>query len=739
MAEALRQVLLEKTIRIYPDELVVGNFSSKRVGGSIYPELHGVVVMQDLLKFSKRKTNPLEISGKEILKLLKIVPFWLFRFLGLKAHHSKLDTLRFVTDQLNARYYFINESGGIAHLAPDYAKLVRSGTQGIVSEVEDLQRGVDENSDSWHFYQAVKIIAGGLAEFGERYAALSQQMALEETDPQRRRELLQITEICRNVPRKGATTFYEALQSVFFAQIVINLESLDNANCPGRMDHYLFPYYANDIKRGILTRQETKELVAAFSIKMSEIVPVFSEIITCFHGGMFSGQVVTVGGTDREGNDSSNELSLIFLEVMDELRMRQPNYHARVHGDAPETYLDKIFDILSRGSNSPALYNDDVIVPTMVRNGYAVEDARDYTAVGCVEPVCQGKSFASTDAALFNVPIMLELALNEGRRFGSHLRPGKKTLPASRMKSMEDVQTAFETQLRYGLDRLIGDLQAVERANAVYHPTPFTSMLLDGCLQKGVCSTAGGATYNFSGIQAVGAADAGDSLYAIEQAVFVEKRLSLPKLVRLLKDDLRDQKWRAYLCRLEKFGNDNEEVDAYTMYVINFFQECLKGRINTRGGAYTAGLYSVTAHQYFGQVTDALPSGRRRGESFASGIAPSNGQDRKGPTAMLNSVNRMDATRFANGINLNVKFSADTVRGETGRTALQNLFTTYFTRGGMQVQLNVIDPSVLREARDNPRAYPHLLVRVSGYSAYFNDLTLKMKDEIIQRTSVHLQ
>jgi pyruvate formate-lyase/glycerol dehydratase family glycyl radical enzyme len=739
MAEALRQVLLEKTIRIHPDELVVGNFSSKRVGGSIYPELHGVVVMQDLLKFSKRKTNPLEISGSEIMKLLKIVPFWLFRFLGLKAHHSKLDTLRFVADQLNARYYFINESGGIAHLAPDYAKLVRSGTEGIVSEVEGLQQGVAENSDSWHFYEGVKIIAEGLAEFGERYAALSQRMAREEPDPTRRSELLRIAEICQNVPRNAATTFHEALQSVFFAQIAINLESLDNANCPGRMDNYLYPYYANDIRRGVLTRKEAKELVAAFSIKMSEIVPVFSEIITCFHGGMFSGQVVTVGGTDQDGNDSSNELSLIFLEVMDELRMRQPNYHARVHGNAPETYLNKIFDILSRGSNSPALYNDDVIVPTMVRNGYAPEDARDYTGVGCVEPVCQGKSFASTDAALFNVPIMLELALNEGRRFGSLLRSGKKTMSLSMMKSMEDVKEAFETQLRFGIDRLISDLKAVEQANAAYHPTPFTSMLLDGCLQKGICSTAGGATYNFSGIQAVGPVDTGDALYAIEQAVFEEKRLSLPGLVRLLKDNLTDEKWRVYLCGLAKFGNDNEEVDAYTMYVINTFQDCLKGRTNTRGGAYTTGLYSVTAHQYFGQVTGALPSGRRRGETFSSGISPSNGQDRKGPTAMLNSVNRMDATKFANGINLNVKFSADTIRGETGRKALRNLFKTYFRRGGMQVQLNVIDPSILRKARDNPDAYPHLLVRVSGYSAYFNDLTPKMKDEIIQRTSVPLQ
>ncbi len=736
MAEVLRDVLLEKTARIYPDELVVGNFSSKRVGGSIFPELHGVVVMQDIFKFSKRKSNPLQISNQEIWQLIKIVPFWVFRFLGFKAHKSKRETFRFIGDQLKARYYLINESGGVAHVAPDYEKLMRLGTDGIVSEVDQLQEKVPRNSDEWNFYESVKIIAEGLAQFGERYAALALHMAERESDPGHKQELLDIAKICQNVPRKGAATFHEALQSMFFAQIAINLESLDNGISPGRMDAYLYPYYENDINKGILTREKAKELVSAFSIKMSEIIPVFSKPITNFHGGMFNGQVVTVGGTDRNGEDSTNELSYIFLEVMDELRMRQPNYHARVHKDASRAYLEKIYEILSEGSCSPALYNDDVIVDTLVKNGYKMEDARDYTAVGCVEPVCQGKSFSSTDAAIFNVPIMLELALNEGKRFGASRRAGKKTMPVTKMTSMDDVKSAFEIQLRYGIEKLLKDLKAIERANATYHPTPFTSMLLDGCLEKGICSTSGGATYNFSGIQCVGPADTGDSLYAIGQAVFSENKLTLPELVTQLKENLRDEKWRAYLRGLEKFGNDNETVDSYTTYVINTFSGVLDGRENTRGGKYTTGLYSVTAHQYFGDVTGALPNGRRKGESLASGIAPSNGQDRNGPTAMINSVNRIDFSRFANGINLNVKFASETIKGETGRLALQNLFKTYFRRGGMQAQLNVLDPSILLEARDNPDAYPNLLVRVSGYSAYFNDLTPKMKDEIISRTCI---
>jgi formate C-acetyltransferase len=234
----------------------------------------------------------------------------------------------------------------------------------------------------------------------------------------------------------------------------------------------------------------------------------------------------------------------------------------------------------------------------------------------------------------------------------------------------------------------------------------------------------------------VGPADTGDALYAISQAVFVEKRLTLTELVDLLKIDLPDKKHLAYLRSLEKFGNDNDEVDGYTAYVLDTFSKNLEGRKNTRGGKYTTGVYSVTAHQYFGKITGSLPNGRKKGESFASGIAPSNGQDRNGPTAMLNSVNRLDHSKFANGINLNIKVDANTISGEKGRRALRDLFSTYFKRGGMQVQLNVLDPSILLAARDNPAAYPGLLVRVSGYSAYFNDLAPDMKDEIIQRTCI---
>ena len=736
IAEALSRVLAEKSATVYDDEIIVGNYSSHRVGGNIFPELHGAAVLLDLFRIPFRKTSPLRLSSSDALKLSAILPFWSTRFLAARAFPSRIESLKFTADQLSARFYLINETGGISHFLPDYEKLINKGAEGIAEEAAERQRQAEYGSGQWAFYEGVIIAMTGLSRFGERYAELCGKMAERAKDPERARELMEIAETCRRVPKKPARTLREAVQSLFFAQVAINLESLDNSVCPGRMDQYLFPFYKADLDAGRLDRERAKEILSAFSIKMSEIVPVFSGAITRYHGGMFNGQVVCVGGTDEKGLDSSNELSFIFLEIMDELRMRQPNYLARMHKNSPDEYREKVYSVLSAGANSPAVYNDEVIVPNLVRGGLSLADARNYSPVGCVEPVCQAKSFSSTDAALVNAPFALELALNQGRRFGSHLRTGVPTAPVSEMRTFDEVRDAFLAQLGHIVEKLILDLQAIERANARFHPTPLSSGLIDGCLDKGICSTAGGAVYNFSGIQCVGPAEIGDSLAAIEQAVFIEKRFSLSGLVEHLKSNLEDEAVRRYLLSLPKFGNDLEKADLHTAWVVSSFHDQLLGRKNTRGGPYTMGLYSVTVHAHFGSVTGALPSGRRRGEPFASGIAPGNGRDRKGPTALVNSVNRLDFTKAQNGVNFNLKFDGNTVRGKKGAKLLDSLIGAYFTGGGMQAQVNVISPEVLLEARNNPERHPGLLVRVSGYSAYFNDLTPGLKDDVIRRTSL---
>jgi len=304
---------------------------------------------------------------------------------------------------------------------------------------------------------------------------------------------------------------------------------------------------------------------------------------------------------------------------------------------------------------------------------------------------------------------------------------------------MTDLKAGFEKQMKHMMRKLIKDLQAVEVANRRYHPTPLTSMLLGGCLDSGICSTAGGALYNFSGIQCVAPVDTGDALHAIEQTVFLDRRMTLPQLVAILKRNINDPDAYRYLRGLEKFGNDNVQADQWSVYVVETFIKTLRsfGK-NSRGGAYTAGLYSVTAHEFFGRITGALPNGHKKGEPFTSGISPENGMDRMGPTALLNSMNRFDFTKAGNGINFNLKFTPHTLRGKTGPAALNSLLKTYFRRGGMQAQVNVLDPDVLLEARNQPEKHPNLLVRVSGYSAYFNDLSPAMKDEIIQRTCLSM-
>lgn len=735
IAEALRSVLREKSVKVYDDELIVGNFSSKRVAGSIYPELHGFAMTERLASFPTRAVNPLEITPHEITALKRVRRSWLRRSIPYLAYGMPWRKARLVLDQHAARYYAINELAGIAHIVPDYATLLEIGTEGLISRARSASAGFVRGTREAAFLDAVVVAAEGLEEFAERYSVEANRLADVEHDPVRRKELLQIAERCHRVPRRPARTLAEALQAMTFAQIAITLESLDNGVSPGRMDQLLWKYYEHDIKTGHLDHEGAFELVAAFCIKLCEVIPVFSESTTKLHGGLMSGQAVTLGGVDSQGDDATNELSYLFLEVADALRMRQPNFHARLHASSPEAFTRRIAAMLCDGSNTPALYNDEVIVEALRRRGYEEGDALNFAVCGCVEPVTPGRTFGSTDAALFNLPILLELALNEGRRFSGRIRVGAKTPPIAAMHSIEDVMAAFEAQLRHMVSRMVRDLHAAERANERFHPTPMTSMLLDDCIESGTCSTSGGARYNSSGIQCVGPSDIGDSLFAIDAAVYRDRRLTLPRLVALLKADLDERDVAAYLKGLKKFGNDDPETDRYTAYVLERFADELARHRNLRGGPYVAGVYSMTTHAHFGSETGALPSGRHASDCFASGISPANGRDCKGPTAMFNSVNRIDARSLSNGVNLNARFDLQTLRGDEGPAILESLVRSYFRGGGMQVQTNVLDPAVLIEARDDPTSHPNLLVRISGYSAYFNDLTPAMKDEVIRRTS----
>ncbi len=736
-AEALAYVLKNKTCRIYPAEMIVGTTTSKRVAGPLYPELHGLPVMEDLMSFETRKVNPLQISNGEKMRLVKdVVPFWINKFLAYKSL-SKKELFKFVFDQLNPKFFLINETGGIGHLIPDYEMLINTGINGVLDHVKLSLAVLPAESEKRSFYLAIEAVCLGVLEMAANYASEARLMAAFEPNALRAVELLQIAQNLEHVPARPARTLHEALQSIWLLHTAITLEGLDNGISFGRMDQYLYPFYKRDIESGTLTREEAKELLGCLSIKSAEIIPVFSNKITSSHGGFLSGQAVTIGGTDKDGNDVTNELSYIFLELMDELRMRQPNYHARVHAGSPPQYLDRIMDNLIRGANSPSVYNDEVIVRSLKKCGFSDVDAMEYSTLGCVELNSPGKTFGSTDAALVNVPICLEMALNGGKLFGANSISGCRTKQPEEFLCIEDVQDAFKAQLNFEIDRLQELLAPIEIGNRDYHPTPLTSSFIQGCMDQAKDVTAGGAIYNFSGVQGVGITDTGDSLYAISELVFKRWKYSLTQVVNALKNNFAgEEKMRKEFLSLPKFGNDNQEADRFSKWVADTFYDAFEGRFNTRGGRFVAGFYSTTTHYSFGLQTGAMPNGRLKGMPFTSGISPTNGADKKGPTALFNSVSSIGFERAHNGVNVNAKFDTATLKGEHGKKVLEALLITYFKKGGMQLQVNVLDTNMLRDAKENPEKYPWLIVRVSGYSAYFNDLSPAMKDEIIQRSTL---
>lgn len=735
IAEALRYVLNNKTVEIYPQELVVGNFTSRRVGGIFYPEKGGLAAMYEVFKLPKRRVNPLKIGLMDQLKLYFSIPYWLNKNISYMAFDTIAESKRYAVEQYWSLEYQIYENGGIAHFAPGYEKIIRLGAEGIIQEVEQHEAQTSD-VEKLAFYRGVKIAMQALAEFGERYSQEASRAAKKEKDPVRKQELERIAQVCARVPRHGATNLYEAVQCLALTHIAIFQETQGETTCPGRLDQFLNPYYEQDLAKGLITREEAKELLGSFCVKICETIPIWPDTVGAMLGGMTSWEVITIGGQDRQGNDATNELSFIMLELADELRMRQPNFHVRLHDNTPKDFYDEVIRVNFGSGSAPAMYNDELIIESMTENGYSLEDARDYVAIGCVEPTAPGKTIGSTDAAMYNMPLALELALNEGCMFGSTHQYGAKTRPISAMTKMQDVVDAYDVQTKHQLGKLCSDLQAIERIQGEQFPVPLTSATVEGCLEQGLCSTKGGATYNFPGIQGSGISTVADSLYAIEQAVFTDGWLSLEALVKHLEDNISDEVVYTKLRGIDKFGNDVPAADAWMKWVGDHYSDCIRalGK-NTRGGQYQAGIYSNTSHTHFGSLVSAMPNGRRKGEAFASGFAPENGMDKRGTTALINSMNRMDFKKFANGINFNIKLDASSYDCEDGREALASMYKVYFKRHGMQVQANMLDPKVLIEARDDPDSHPNLLIRVSGYSAYFNDLSPEMQDEVISRSS----
>ncbi|MCP5099398.1 MAG: formate acetyltransferase [Chloroflexi bacterium] len=728
-AKSLAYHLQKRTIHIHDDEIIVGSHTEHRIGAICHVEFAGNVMLEDIFKFETRRTNPLHVdpASKRILTR-KVIPYWLTRNL-LSTAFPTLTGLKYMVEQLNASQFIINEAGGIAHFLPDFGELIRLGTDGLRQKIDLSLKDETKTHTSINALNANLIALEALEQFAKRYRNLAATLGRDD-----------LVDVLTKVPKKPANNLREALQLIWLFQLVIQIESLDQGISLGRIDQYLYPLYLKEKEEGIFDEDAFKNMFCALCVKMSEIIPLFSSRVTEYFGGLPTGQALTIGGIDEKGADATNNLSFMLLDVLDKFKTRQPNWHARISKVSNPDFVQDVMRIISRGGGSPALYNDDVIVSAMKKRGYQDDSVWNYGTVGCVEPALSGESFTSSDAALFNLPLVLEMILGEGSRLTKNFQLGIKKKRKNRkllkfIKDMDELMGEVAAEMKYQVGYMRYCLDRIEEANARYFPTPFSSLTVKGCIESGRDLSEGGALYNASGIQGVGLADLADSMAAIEEVVFGKKEVTLKELASACKNNFKNSETlRARLLKVAKFGNDDERTDGYARKLSKLFDSIISENRNTRGGQWMSGFYSMTCHRGMGKHTAALPSGRLKGESLADGIAPTDGSDVLGPTAMLNSITSLDHEVFGNGVNLNIKFDAGTIRGEKGAAILQSLIGGYFDQGGMQSQINVLDPAVLMMAQRNPEKHQNLLVRISGYCAYFVDLTPEMQNEIIQRT-----
>lgn len=718
-AKALADHLSRRSIQICDGEMIVGHHTEHRIGAICYAELAGVLMLEDIFRFEARKTNPLHVDPASKRKLLSsVLPYWLSRNLAAKAFPFPKG-MKYFREQFQADRFIITEAGGIAHFVPNFSDLIAQGTNGLRLRVKKVLESQNLTPDERNQLQANLISLDALESFSARYMRLAEREGRGD-----------IVEILQHIPRRPASNLREALQMIWLFQMVIQIESLDQGISLGRLDQYLYPLYLKEVSSGTFDPDAFRDLFCTFCLKLSEVIPLFSDRLTEMFAGLPIGQALTLGGVNQEGADASNALTFLLLDVIDQFKTRQPNWHARLSTKSDDAYVSRVFEVIGRGGGSPALYNDDVIMPSLGERFDAKDRLWDYATVGCVELAIAGVSYTSSDAALFNFAKILENVLAQTQE-----KPARGKNGAGNIRSMRDLLEALEDELRREIAALKDGLDAIERSNRSNHPVPFSSLTVEGCIEQACDLTAGGARINASGIQAVGLADLANSLAAIETLVFERREMSLFALAEACRQNFADDPdLKARLIGFDKFGGDKARVDFIARRMMALFDRVVSKNTNTRGGRWMPGVFSMTCHRSMGRKMGALPSGRLAGAPMADGIAPSDGSDCLGPTASLNSVAKLDPTHTPNGVNLNLKFDAETVRGRKGARLLESLIKGYFRQGGMQVQVNVLDHKVLLEAKTSPEKHRNLLVRISGYSAYFVDLTPDLQDEIIART-----
>ena len=737
-ALAFQFLMQRKSVFIGEGELIVGERGPGPKATPSFPELccHSMEDL-DVLDTREKISYTVNEEARRIQKD-RVIPFWRGR--------SMRDLLfREMTPEWKDAYEAGIFTEFMEQRAPGHTVLgtllYSKGLLGLKADVEHALEVLDFRNDPRAYekqqeLKAMVICADAVIAYALRHAALADSLAARQKNADRQAELKAIARICRHVPGNPPRNFWEALQSYWFVHlgVVTELNTWDSFN-PGRLDQNLFPFFSHDLNIGLLTKEQARELLQCFWIKFNNQPAPPKVGVTAAESGTYTDFAnINTGGLKPDGSDGVNDLTYLVLEVIDEMRLLQPSSNLQLSRKNPDRFLKRGLEIVRKGWGQPSIFNADMVVEELLRQGKSLEDARCGGISGCVETGAFGKE-AYILTGYFNLPKVLEITLNNGVDPRTGKKIGAETGDPRHFQTYDEVFAAFRQQLHHFIEIKIRGNNVIERLYADYMPAPFLSLFVEDCIAKGMDYNDGGPRYNTTYIMGVAPGTCTDSLAAIKFHVFDRQTLTMDDLLRALRDDfhnaegLRLRLWN----KTPKYGNDNDYADDILKSVFAAFYDEINGRPNTKGGFYRVNYLSTTCHVYFGSVTGATPDGRKAWESHSDGISPAQGADRLGPTAVLQSAAKMDHARTG-GTLLNQKFTPSLVQGPDGIDHLAHLVRAYFKLGGHHIQFNVVDAATLREAQQHPEQHGDLIVRVAGYSDYFCDLTKALQDEIIART-----
>jgi pyruvate formate-lyase/glycerol dehydratase family glycyl radical enzyme len=734
-----RNLCEKKTIYIGEGELIVGERGPRPKAVSSFPELtcHSV---EDLAILDSRPMASYRVAGEDLAAYREsVIPYWRGRNMRDRAFAEIPEDWKELYEA--GLFTEFMEQRAPGHTALDgsiYAKGLDARRAEIAAARAALDWGTDREALAKdEELKAMDIACGGAIIFARRHAALAEGMAASESDPKRRSELLRIAEVCTRVPAEAPRDFWEALQAYWFVHLgtITELNGWDAMN-PGHLDQHLAPFYERDLAAGRLDREGAKELLSCFWIKVNNTPAPPKVGVTAAESGTYNDFTnINLGGLRADGSDASNEVSYIALEVLDELQLLQPQANIQLSARTPDRLLKAAARVVRRGSGYPSLFNADEIVMAQVGMGKALGDAREGGTSGCVETGCFGKEAYLLHGYL-NSPKILELVLNDGVDPATGKTIGVKTGKPESFASFEELYAAFERQLAYVVGVKTRVSNFLDRMFAQYAPAPFLSAVVADCIAKGKDYYDGGARYNTDYIQCCGLGTTTDSLSAIKTHVYEKRDVAWRELLDALASDWKGREDLRLLCanKTPRFGNDDDAADGIAKRVFGSWIAAIDGRPSPRGGTYHVDILSTTCHVYFGRLTGATPDGRRARSPESDGASPAQGADRKGPTAVVKSLAKIDVARTGGSL-LNQRFLPQALEGEGGIDNLCSLVRAYFKMGGHHIQFNVVDTETLREAQKKPEDYRSLLVRVAGYSDYFVDLDKNHQEEIISRTA----